>query len=219
MITAGMDEFKWYSENADRELGSLLSKLESSKDESERKQLAMWIGYYEGLVEALPHLSVCLPEIVFRDRLEFYGKLGTAQLISFDGAHTGSDTILYLPQAGVVYTSDLLFVGCYPYIADGDPVQLLKTLQQLSQIDAHTFVPGHGPVGTKHDLDLMIDYIEGCFQQAQALVNEGGDNEVALSGLVLSEKFEHWQLSQFHEANLRFLCKYLSPAGEGGKMA
>jgi len=218
ITTAGMEEFNWYSANAAQELGSFRSQFESSKDESERNQLLMWIGYYEGLVEAIPHLTVCLPEIVFKNRLDIFGEFNAAQLITFDGAHTGSDTILYLPQEGVIYMSDLLFVGCHPYLADGDPVQLLKTLQLLGQMDAETFVPGHGPVGTKNDLKLLINYIEGCFDQSQALVNKGGDIETALPDLVIRDQFNHWQLPQFFNANVRFLCKYLDSAGDSGKM-
>ncbi len=33
----------------------------------------MWIGYYEGLVEALPQVTVCMPGITFNKQLEIYG--------------------------------------------------------------------------------------------------------------------------------------------------
>ncbi len=133
----------------------------------------MWIGYYEGLVEALPHLSVRMPNITFKNRLEIHGARQTAELITFEGAHTESDTILYLPHASTVFMSDLLFVGCHPHLADGDPLQLLNTLREVSMLDADYFVPGHGPVGNCTDLQLMIAYVEQCLETAQRWWKKG----------------------------------------------
>ena len=100
-------------------------------------------------------------------------------------------------------------VGCHPYLADGDPVKLLGALKNVRRMDASTFVPGHGPVGTKDDLDMMINYIEGCLEQAQTIVH-GGDLEGGLSDLKIERDFENWLLPQFYEANIQFLCKYLT---------
>jgi hypothetical protein len=52
-------------------------------------------------------------------------------------------------------------------------VRLLKALKELSQLDADSFVPGHGPAGTIYDLKLMIDYVEQYLETAQMLVGKG----------------------------------------------
>lgn len=214
IATAGLEELRWYSANSAQRLESLQIQLQDMENEQQRKQLVMWIGYYAGLVEALPQLSVCLPSVTFGSQLTIHGSKRAAQLITFDGAHTGSDTILYLPQDGIVFASDLLFVGCHPYLADGDPLKLLKTLKELSQLDAICFVPGHGPIGTGEDLKLLIEYIEYCLATAQLLVSEGAVSEDRIAELKVADQYTSWQLSQFFQANIRFLCQCLSPANE-----
>ncbi len=209
MTTAGMEEYHWYSENAAQRLMEIQDQYQNASDEDQRHQLSMWIGYYEGLVEALPSLSVWLPEITFKSQLEIIGTQGSIELVAYEGAHTESDTILYIPQRNIVFMSDLLFIGCHPYLGDGDPVKLLKTLKELSQIGATVFVPGHGPVGTTDDLNTMIAYVDYCLDTAQEIVNEGGDLEEKLSELKIDKEYERWQLPQFFEVNVRFLCKYL----------
>jgi cyclase len=215
ITTAGMEEFQWYSTNSAKQLDSLHLRRQNANDERGQEELLLWLGYYEGLVEALPHLKVCPPNITFNSHLKIHGKKLTAELITFEGAHTGSDTVLYISQAGIVFMSDLLFVGCHPYLADGDPLSLLKALKKLSQLEATCYVPGHGPGGTIEDLRLEIEYIEGCFETAQMLVETGNVNEDRVNEIKIPEKYGHWLLPQFYRTNIRFLCKRLSSANDG----
>jgi glyoxylase-like metal-dependent hydrolase (beta-lactamase superfamily II) len=214
ITTAGMEELQWYSANSGQQLESIQSQYQNTTDEEQRNQLSMGIGYYGGLVEAIPHLSVCLPSITFNNRLEIHGSKYTAELIAFEGAHTQSDTVLYLPKEGLVFMGDLLFVGCHPYLADGDPLRLLKTLEELSQIGATCLVPGHGPVGTLADLELLIEYVNHCLDTAQLLVNEGSLHDDKIRELKVAERYEHWYFPQFFQTNIRFLCQRLNPTSK-----
>jgi cyclase len=215
MATAGMEEFQWYLANSEQRLEAVRAQYQNTDDEQQRGQLAMWIGYYGGLVEAMPHLAVCTPTVTFDSRLEMHGPRYTAQLIAFEGAHTGSDTVLHLPQAGIVFMSDLLFVGCHPYLADGDPLLLLDALGELSQLEATRFVPGHGPVGSREDLSSMRAYVETCLETAQRLVKEGNAYGERIAEPKIPEAYRHWQMAQFFHANIRFLCQRLDAAGAG----
>jgi cyclase len=206
IAAAGADEIAWYSSNSAQRLEALRAQYETSNEE-QRRQLRMWLGYYEGLVEALPHLTVCMPDITFDDHLEIHGTRLTAELIAYEGAHTEHDTVLHLPELGIVFAGDLLFVRCHPYLGDGDPLQLLKALTRLLQLHAASYVPGHGPVGTADDFSLLIRYVEHCVEPASALVNSGRVSEDGFAGLKIPEAFAHWQMSQFYEANIRSLCK------------
>jgi hypothetical protein len=91
-------------------------------------------------------------------------------------------------------------------------VRLLKALKELSQLDADSFVPGHGPAGTIYDLKLMIDYVEQCLETAQMLVGKGDSYKDRIPELKIDEIYQHWQLSQFYQSNIGFLCERLSPA-------
>jgi cyclase len=212
IATAGMEELKWYSSNSAQRLESIRVQYQNANDERQQKQLVLWIGYYEGLVEALPHLKVSMPSITFDSCLEIHGARHTAKLITFEGAHTGSDTVLHLPQEGIIFMSDLLFVGCHPYLADGDPLKLMNALTEFSQLDATCFVPGHGPVGTIEDLRLLITYIKQCFETAHMLVETGNVSVGRIGELKIAELYQHWQQPQFYRTNISFLCERLSSA-------
>jgi glyoxylase-like metal-dependent hydrolase (beta-lactamase superfamily II) len=207
ITTEGAEEYQFYTANSTKRFESFQSQFNATDDEQQKQQFLMWLGYYGGLVETLPFLNVTLPGITFTDKLELHGSKRKAELITFEDAHTGSDTILYLPQEGIVFMSDLLFVGCHPYLAEGNPQQLLKALQEVSQTGAKCFVPGHGPVGTIGDLHLLIDYTEHCLDTAQALVNEGHCDEERVKALLVPEKYKNWSLPMFYQTNILSLCQ------------
>lgn len=209
MLTDGMEEYKWYSANSKQRLEALQAQFNNTKDATERRRLLLWIGYYNGLAESMPQLEVVLPSITFESRLELYGSQRRAELVAFHGAHTGNDTILFLPDDGIVFTSDLLFINNHPYLPEGDPFKLLDVLRELSRMEARTYIPGHGPVGTRDDLFAMIEYVEDCLATARALVREGGDYEERVKELQLPDRYSGWQLSGFYPTNIQFLCRQL----------
>jgi cyclase len=205
-------EVEWFTANAAQQLASYQSQYKNASDE-QRSQMTSMLGYYEGLAEAMPHLSLCLPGITFDQRLALHGTKRTAELITFEDAHTASDTVLYLPQEGVLFMSDLLFIGYHPYLGDGDPQGLQAALREVSQMEAKCFVPGHGSLGTRDDLQQFVEYIDYCTETAQALVNQGNGYEDRIAGLKIAERYQSWQLAFFFPANISFLCKRLDPAG------
>lgn len=217
ILTAGREELDWNAANANQRLASLRAEFEKTDDARQRQELSLWIGEYEGIAAALPGLTVRAPGITFDGRLELFGDKRGCQLLTYAGGHTASDTILYLPQEGIVFMADLLFVGCHPYLADGDPGELLAALREIGRLDARSFVPGHGPVGTLEDVKLLIAYIEDCLEVAGRLVKVGSAGEEAIRELAVPAPFQSWQLSQFYRANLRFVCERLAstPAVSG----
>lgn len=207
ILTEGMLEYEWYAAHAKEKLQFYMEQQQSARNSDEQENLKIWIGYYQGLTEAFPALEVKIPAITFDDHLEIHGEKQTARLIEFAGGHTGSDTILFLPRSGIVFMSDLLFVGCHPYLADGDPQKWLSILQEISLLDAKTFVPGHGPVGNMEDIKLMIAYIDHCFDSAQKLVDAGVSSEADISSVEIPAAFQDWKLPGFFLANIKFLIK------------
>jgi glyoxylase-like metal-dependent hydrolase (beta-lactamase superfamily II) len=205
IVTEGAEELRYYNAHSAERLAQLQAVASA-----DGQPQAGWLSYYEALNEELPHLQVCLPTITFDNRLQIHGTAGEAHLISFSGAHTGSDTLLYLPQQGVVFMSDLLFIGYHPYLADGNPYQWLKVLHEVRQIDADYFVPGHGPVGTRADLDRLIAYIEHCIETSHMMVREGMGSDDYIELLTIPEEYAGWQMPDYYYANLRFLCRRLA---------
>lgn len=148
--------------NSATQLEELSAQFVSTKDEAKRAHISTTINYYEGLVETLPLLKVRLPNLTFDDRLSIYGSERTAHLIALKEGHSPSESILYLPAEGIIFMGDLLFIDFHPYLADGDPINLLSILKELEEYDVQSFIPGHGRIGSKKDILQEREYILHC---------------------------------------------------------
>ncbi|MGC2109233.1 MAG: MBL fold metallo-hydrolase [Candidatus Korobacteraceae bacterium] len=88
--------------------------------------------------------------------------------------NTAGDAVVYLPKEKIVIAGDLV-VYPIPYIYDGYPTEWIQTLQNLSQLDADTIVPGHGPI--MHDktyIFLVRDLLQSAVDQMNARLRQGG---------------------------------------------
>jgi cyclase len=204
--TLGLEEYEWYTANAPNKLADMQAQYQQLSKEGTQDSLIGMLGYYAGLVEALPDLRVCRPNLTFDKQLNLYGDQRSAQLIAFEGAHTGSDSVLYLPQDGIIFTGDLLFVDAHPYLAEGDPSLLLDVLNRLLLFDASTFIPGHGPIGTVEDIHLMIGYVEDCLSIGKELALAGVDDEV-ISKIPIPERYMGWIMPHMFQGNLISISK------------
>lgn len=213
MITAGKNELEEETANAKQSLAHFRDQYQKADTKDQQKAATLFLGYYEGLVHDLPHISVRLPDILYEGRLSFHGSKRSAELISYDNCHTGNDAVLFLPDDGILFMGDVLFVGCHPYLGDGDPANLVKTLKEIGDFKARLFVPGHGLPGTKKDLNLLVEYIESCLGTARTLVKEGRNEIETIKALEVPGRFKHWQLSRFYQSNLRAICGHLAPDG------
>jgi len=88
--------------------------------------------------------------------------------------NTGGDAVAYLPKEKIAVVGDL--VGSpIPMANDGYPAEWIQTLQNLAQLDADTFVPGHGPVlHDKSRILLFHDLLQSALDQLNAKLVESG---------------------------------------------
>jgi quinoprotein relay system zinc metallohydrolase 2 len=69
----------------------------------------------------------------------------TLQLRAWPKAHTDSDLSVEVPDAGVLFAGDLLFIDRVPAL-DGSAKGWLAAIDALARTNAKIVVPGHGPV-------------------------------------------------------------------------
>ncbi|MBE0409466.1 MAG: hypothetical protein IBX69_07025 [Anaerolineales bacterium] len=62
------------------------------------------------------------------------------------------------------------FAGCHPYLADGNPQQLLGALCFCEKFDTEHFVLSHGPVGSRQGVTGLIENVEHCLETTQRRV-------------------------------------------------
>jgi len=211
MMTAGVDELEWDRENAQLRLAAIKTEMETAPDSPSISQTAVWVNYFKVIVDSLPNLELRYPNLTFQNELTIHGTVRIARLVSYGPGHTQDDVFLCLPQEGITFLGDLLFVNCHPFLADGDPRALLASLQQIDRLNGQILVPGHGPIGNHTDLKLMLTYIETLLEMVQRAINDGGSADQA-AALPIPELFRPWQFPFFYATNVRFIHRYLSLA-------
>jgi glyoxylase-like metal-dependent hydrolase (beta-lactamase superfamily II) len=66
--------------------------------------------------------------------------------------------LVEVPDAGVVFTGDILFVGGHPIVWAGPIANWVGACDRLLAMDVDTVVPGHGPVTDKDGVRAVRDY-------------------------------------------------------------
>ncbi|HEY0320290.1 MAG TPA: MBL fold metallo-hydrolase [Pyrinomonadaceae bacterium] len=145
-------------------------RLESGKDangrpltESEKREFAKAIEGIEPVQKEFKSLVDRLPNMTFDHELNIDVGNREVQIKYLGRGNTAGDTIVYLPKEKILIAGDLLDHPV-PYLGGGYPSELVKTLRQMSQLDAQTIVPGHGEVlkgnyGREY-LSLVIDFVQ-----------------------------------------------------------
>ncbi|MFM2145701.1 MAG: hypothetical protein RL732_537 [Bacteroidota bacterium] len=207
MAASEPKELKWEKENAPAILAGYRNRMAKATTPEEKKELLLWIRYFEGMVKSGPYLKTTLPDLTFTDSLWIYGSKRSIKLIEYPQAHTPGDVALFLPESGIVFSGDMLFTRSHPWLSDGDPDRLNTYLQEwLSNTLLKTFVPGHGEVGDRSSVLEMQYYIK----ELKALVKTKKEAGIADSVIIRSpipDAYAQWTFGRrFFEANVAFLC-------------
>jgi len=75
-------------------------------------------------------------------------------------AHTTNDSIIHIPERGVLFAGDLLFNGGTPFLLMGSVSGAIEVLEQVVKpLHAPVIVAGHGPVCGPELIDDMVGYL------------------------------------------------------------
>ena len=100
--------------------------------------------------------------------------------------------------------ADLLFIDYHPWVGAGDPGKLRRILENVSQLAPKLLVPGHGPVGTAHSLDVMEQYINILDGLVSKMI-EGGEAEEQIDEMPIPAPFGNWLFAAVFPLNLHFM--------------
>jgi cyclase len=99
------------------------------------------------------------------------------ELFHWAPAHTSGDLIVYLPNEKIVAAGDIIATSNpYPRIHDekhGSTEGWITTAKEMVALDADTFVPGHGSIQTKADIQKRIADAEARRAQVKEMVAQG----------------------------------------------
>lgn len=134
-----------------------------------------------------------LADTTFEGEKEF--NIGGVEAVVRDlgPAHTGSDSILWVPEDRVVYAADLLFVGGTPIAWNGPIENWITALDRILELDARVVVPGHGPLSTNEDVKHMQGYLEYVLEGAKKA------HEAGIPAVEAAHQFDLGPYAELHE--------------------
>ena len=118
------------------------------------------------------------PAITFDTALHAFHNGDSLDLVHFDPAHTDTDIYIHFHNANVLHLGDIWFNGFYPFIDEGTGGNIHGMIagaaRGLALADGSTkIIPGHGPVGSKADLQRYHDVLAGVRDAVAPLKAKG----------------------------------------------
>jgi cyclase len=156
-----------------------------------------------------------LPDRTFDGRLELDVGGRQVELIEVGPAHTEGDVIAHVPDAGVVYTGDILFIGGTPIVWAGPLSNWIAACDLMLGMDVDVVVPGHGPVTDKSGVSAVRDYLSFVETEATARHRAGIDAFDAARdiGRLIGESADFSRLGEFGRiaVNVETVYRSLDP--------
>jgi glyoxylase-like metal-dependent hydrolase (beta-lactamase superfamily II) len=140
------------------------------------------------------YVDVRAPESTFRDRRRITLGGKPVDMIYAGPNHSMDAAILHFPEERAVFVVDYItlknrFPGGFD---DAAPLpQWIKAIQVAENLDADTFVPGHGDVGTKADVTAYREYFQDLVRTVQQGVTQGQTVEQLQASSAL-DKYKEW---------------------------
>jgi cyclase len=113
------------------------------------------------------NIDYTLPTKTFEKELEVQVGDKKVQLTNVGPAHTGGDTLAFVPEDRVVYTGDIIFNYGHPIMWAGPVANWIRACDQMLEWDVDVIVPGHGPLTDKSGVQRMKEYLTYIDTQAK----------------------------------------------------
>lgn len=122
------------------------------------------------------------------------------------GGHAPGHSMVLLPEHGVLFAGDLLFVGRYPFARQAHTATWIAALERIRRIAPEVLVPGHGPVCDRAralaEADRHISYLQGSREQVDRLLDQGWDRDAILARAAEFPRYPGEGYERLHAANL-----------------
>lgn len=130
-------------------------------------------------------------------------------------AHTEGDIFVYLPSERIVYAADILFIGGTPVAWAGPVDNIIAALQRLLVLDVDLYVPGHGALAQRPQVQLVLDYWEFARDMLSPPFERGTPPAAAACEILLSDDFQnrpfaHWNCPERLVTNAFTLYRHWS---------
>jgi glyoxylase-like metal-dependent hydrolase (beta-lactamase superfamily II) len=138
-----------------------------------------------------------LPTLTFADAMKVWRNGDELELVHFAPAHTDSDIYIHFLQADVLHVGDIWFNGIYPFIDEGTGGSIggmIRAGEKALAVAGNStkIIPGHGPLGTKADLQNFHEMLVTVRNKVAALKNAGVSEQEAVAKKPTAEFDAAW---------------------------
>jgi glyoxylase-like metal-dependent hydrolase (beta-lactamase superfamily II) len=166
------------------------------------------------VAEMLEGVELVQPQRTYEGRTEIDLGGRTAELQEMGGAHTLGDQVVLVPDAGVMFTGDLVenrfFAIVFGDVANGPA--WIETLDRLEGLGARIVVPGHGEVAGPELIGALRDYLADVRDAVAGRMEAGEDVDAIAASLgpEIRERYADWDNPEWIEFAIRNFHRELS---------
>lgn len=192
----------WHYDHTDGNEGLHAAGFTILAHQNTRKRMAQAqeITFFHLMMPASP--AAALPAITFDDAMHTWHNGDTLDLVHFDPAHTDTDIYIHFQKANVLHVGDTWFNGFYPFIDEstgGNISGMIRANEKaLALADSETkIIPGHGPLGTKADLQKFHDMLETVRDRVAKLKSAGASEQETIAKKPTADLDATWGKGMF----------------------
>ncbi|HLG15687.1 MAG TPA: MBL fold metallo-hydrolase [Blastocatellia bacterium] len=162
-------------------------------------------------LDAMLQIKLTPPTMTFASgTLHLYLGKREIVLVTMPG-HTGGDTLVYVPDANVVFTGDMGWAKTLPNLVDATVNDWVPSLDfVLSHHSDAKFVPGHGEVAGAAEMREFRDYLDDLRNRVKHAIADGLTIEQAKQQLKLPDKYKGFAFQNFAQPNIEDMYKELN---------
>jgi glyoxylase-like metal-dependent hydrolase (beta-lactamase superfamily II) len=126
--------------------------------------------------ESIPGLT--WPTMTFPDQISVWLGRREVRILHLGRGHTGGDVVAVVPDAGIVFSGDLVEYQSACYCGDAHLADWPSTLDLLAEMQPRALVPGRGaalktPQLVKEGINMTSDFISTLFETVSDSVAKG----------------------------------------------
>lgn len=136
--------------------------------------------------------EVRLPDLTFRGRMSLHVGGKEIQIIHIGPGHTRGDSIVFVPEDGIVYTSEAFFYERFPFM-NSSYINWINAIDTILSLDADIIVPGNGvwavddPQTTRQALIRSQQVLVDARDAVQREIDQGATEDQAADRISLQE--------------------------------
>jgi len=135
--------------------------------------------------------------VTFTDAVTFHWNGDEIRAYHVPPAHTDGDVIIHFAKADVVHMGDVFFNGGYPFIDTSSGGRIDGVIAAAERVlggigEKTRLIPGHGPVGTKADLQAYRDGLKTLRDRIAKLKAEGKTRDQAIAAKPTADYDAKW---------------------------